>query len=223
VPAEFVPGRFWLLFAALPTPLGSLPVLKPPAGLAGPVTPLIAVVPAPGEPALGAAVTPPVAAPAPDAPPDEAPPLEPPPAPPPPPPPCAKPGIGASNNVVASKYLTVHPADMAISLLTPTPLQSPRSSEPEGFALGISDGSTQAVPRHHRAAPVLRFGQTATENFRQTEPILSQNNCFASARELTLSGFTLAHAELISRIDVPATTKANREGGTDWSRLRSLF
>ena len=154
VPAEFVPSRFWLLFAALPTPLGSLPVLKPPAGLAGPVTPLTAVVPAPGEPALGSAVTPPVVAPALDAPPDEAPPLEPPPAPPPPPPPpCAKPGIGASNNVVASKDLTVHLADMAISLLTPTPLQSPRSSEPEGFALGISDGSTQAVPRRTIGRP----------------------------------------------------------------------
>jgi hypothetical protein len=57
VPAEFVPG--WLgAFAALPPSAGSLPVLKPPAGLAGPVTPLMAVVPAPGEPALGAAVTP---------------------------------------------------------------------------------------------------------------------------------------------------------------------
>jgi hypothetical protein len=53
VPAEFVPG--WLgVFAAfaLPTPLGSLAVLRPPAGFAGPVTPLMAVVPAPGEPAF---------------------------------------------------------------------------------------------------------------------------------------------------------------------------
>jgi hypothetical protein len=63
VPAELVPGVAAL--AALPAPLGSLPELLRPPTLAGPVTPLVAVVPAPAEPALGAPAV------APDAPPPE--------------------------------------------------------------------------------------------------------------------------------------------------------
>src|ERR1700761_848828 len=97
-------------------PLGSLPVLRPPAGLAGPVTPLIAVLPAPGDPAVGAAVTPPVAEPV--VPPDEAaPPLDAPALPPPPPPPplCANAVIGAKSNVVASKILSGREAGIGLS------------------------------------------------------------------------------------------------------------
>jgi hypothetical protein len=80
VPAELVPGILDA-FPALPAPLGSLPELLRPPTLAGPVTPLIAVVPAPAEPALGAPAA------APDAPPAEELPADAPPADPPPPPP----------------------------------------------------------------------------------------------------------------------------------------
>jgi hypothetical protein len=57
VPAELVPGVLGA-FAALPAPLGSLPELLRPPTLAGPVTPLMAAVPAPAEPALGAPAPP---------------------------------------------------------------------------------------------------------------------------------------------------------------------
>jgi hypothetical protein len=85
-------------FAAFPAPLGSLPELLRPAAFAGPVTPLIADVPAPAEPALGEAPGDDPEAPPADAPPAEAPPdEEPPPEPPPPPPPlCAKTDKGDS-------------------------------------------------------------------------------------------------------------------------------
>jgi hypothetical protein len=97
VPDELVPGALEA-FAAFPAPLGSLPELLRPAALAGPVTPLIAAVPAPAEPARGeapgdAAEAPPADAPPAEAPPDE----EPPPDPPPPPPPlCARADKGDS-------------------------------------------------------------------------------------------------------------------------------
>jgi hypothetical protein len=97
VPAELVPGAL----EAFPAPLGSFLALLRPAALAGPDTPLIAVVPAPAEPALGEApVAAPEAPPADDPPaeappPDEDPPAEPPP-PPPPPPLCARTGKGDS-------------------------------------------------------------------------------------------------------------------------------
>src|ERR1700761_1433539 len=62
VPAPLVPG---VLFIALPlpAPLGSFPELFKPAAFAGPVTPLIAELPAPAEPAAGAdpALVPPAA------------------------------------------------------------------------------------------------------------------------------------------------------------------
>jgi hypothetical protein len=58
VPALLVPGAVGSL-AALPAPLGSLTELFGPPGLAGPGgTPLTAAVPAPAEPALGAAAPP---------------------------------------------------------------------------------------------------------------------------------------------------------------------
>jgi hypothetical protein len=99
VPAELVPGILEA-FAAFPAPLGSLPELLRPPALPGPVTPLIAAVPAPAEPALGEApLAAPEAPPADDAPPAEAPPDEEPP-PDPPPPLCARADIGASRAVV---------------------------------------------------------------------------------------------------------------------------
>jgi hypothetical protein len=100
VPAELVPGVL-AAFAALPAPLGSLPELFRPPTLPGPVTPLTDAVPAPAEPALGAA---PVAAPdAPPAedPPDDAPPADPPPLPP-PPPLCARADIGKSSTATTN-------------------------------------------------------------------------------------------------------------------------
>jgi hypothetical protein len=100
VPAELVPGVLDSL-AALPAPLGSLPELFSPPTLPGPVTPLTDDVPAPAEPALGAAPV------APDAPPAEALPAElpeDPPLPPPPPPPplCARVDTGYSRAATIS-------------------------------------------------------------------------------------------------------------------------
>ena len=79
VPAELVPGGF--ILAALPAPLGSLTELLSPPTFPGPVTPLTAAVPAPAEPARGAAPV------APDVPLDEALPADPAPEEPPLPPP----------------------------------------------------------------------------------------------------------------------------------------
>jgi hypothetical protein len=54
VPALLVPGGDEATFAELPGLLGSLPELLRPPALAGPDgTPLVAAVPAPGEPAFG--------------------------------------------------------------------------------------------------------------------------------------------------------------------------
>jgi len=112
VPAELVPGALEA-FAAFPAPLGSLPELLRPPALPGPVTPLIAAVPAPAEPALGAApVAAPEAPPA-DAPPGEEPPDEEPP-PDPPPPLCARADMGERRAVMRT---TLHKSeeDMANS------------------------------------------------------------------------------------------------------------
>jgi hypothetical protein len=96
VPAAFVPGVFDAL-PAFPAPLGSLPELLRPPTLPGPVTPLTAAVPAPAEPAFGAAP----AVPLPEAPPADPPPADPPP-PPPPPPLCARAGIVESITATTS-------------------------------------------------------------------------------------------------------------------------
>src|SRR5258707_10976569 len=54
VPALLVPGGGEAVLAEAPAPLGSLPELLRPPTLAGPDgTPLVAAVPAPGEPAFG--------------------------------------------------------------------------------------------------------------------------------------------------------------------------
>jgi hypothetical protein len=105
VPAELVPGALEA-FAAFPAPLGSLPELLRPPTLPGPVTPFIAVVPAPAEPALGEApVAAPEGAPPAEEPPDE----EPPPDPPPPPPPlCARADTGDSR---AATRITLHKSE----------------------------------------------------------------------------------------------------------------
>src|ERR1700744_1757851 len=63
VPAPLTPGALFsarllvlaLFWMPLPAPLGSLPELLRPPALPGPVTPLTAEVPAPADPALGAA------------------------------------------------------------------------------------------------------------------------------------------------------------------------
>jgi hypothetical protein len=80
VPAELVPGAVGIL-AELPAPLGSFPELLRPPTFAGPLgTPLIDVVPAPAEPALGVPAADPVPADGPlDAPPAELLPADPPP------------------------------------------------------------------------------------------------------------------------------------------------
>lgn len=76
VPKELVPGAVGML-AAFPAPLGSFPELLRPPTFAGPLgTPLIALVPAPAEPALGVPTADPVPA---EAPPAELPPPDPPP------------------------------------------------------------------------------------------------------------------------------------------------
>ena len=129
VPAELVPGILEA-FAAFPAPLGSLPELLRPLALPGPVTPLIAAVPAPAEPALGEALlAAPEARPADDAPPAEAPPDEEPP-PDPPPPLCARADTGASRAVVR---MILHKATMtwAHSLFMPTRCLTRRSEERE--------------------------------------------------------------------------------------------
>jgi hypothetical protein len=101
VPAELVPGALESL-AALPAPLGSLPELFSPPTLPGPVTPLTDDVPAPAEPALGAAPVAPDAPPA-EAPPADAPPEDPPLPPPPLPPPlCATVETGYSRAATSS-------------------------------------------------------------------------------------------------------------------------
>jgi hypothetical protein len=75
VPSELVPGAV-ADFAELPAPLGSFPELLRPPTLAGPLgTPLIALDPAPAEPALGVPAADPVPADGPFA----APPADPPP------------------------------------------------------------------------------------------------------------------------------------------------
>lgn len=88
VPSAFVPGDV-ADFAEFPAPLGSLPELLRPPTFAGPLgTPLIAVDPAPAEPAFGEPAAVPVPAEGPleaPAPPADEPPLAPPPPPPPPP------------------------------------------------------------------------------------------------------------------------------------------
>ena len=62
VPAELVPGAV-VIFAEFPAPLGSFAELLRPPTLAGPLgTPLIELVPAPAEPALGVPVADPVPA-----------------------------------------------------------------------------------------------------------------------------------------------------------------
>jgi hypothetical protein len=62
VPSVLVPGVVGI-FAELPTPLGSFAELLRPPALAGPLgTPLIAVVPAPADPALGVPAVEPEAA-----------------------------------------------------------------------------------------------------------------------------------------------------------------
>ena len=95
-PAELVPGVLTGL-AAVPAPLGSLPVpelLRPPTlgGAGAPSAELAPAEPTPCAPASDEAA--PAAAPLDDAPPADPPPA--PPAPPPPPPPCARPLARAS-------------------------------------------------------------------------------------------------------------------------------
>src|ERR1700761_845079 len=102
VPAPLVPGALFTARLPLPAPLGSFPELFRPAALPGPVTPLAAELPAPADPALGAApglvLGVPAAAGRVAPPPPEAPPADPPP-PPPPPPPWAIAGSGDSRIV----------------------------------------------------------------------------------------------------------------------------